>query len=261
MERFAFDVKDKVALVTGGAQGLGRNIAEALAQCDARVVVADLEAGQGLAKLSAGKEQGLAYIPADVTDAKSVEACVAEIISARGRLDILINNAGIMYKSPVEEIDLASWQKVIDVNLSGAVICTKAAVPAMKERRWGRIINLSSMQAFMGTPTYSAYTASKAGLSALSKVWAAELVSYGITVNAICPSFVDTPMLDNSVARLAKEQSLSREEAKERFLEQVPQRRLLAPDEIAFSVLFLASSLAQGITGHDLVVAAGCILQ
>jgi 3-hydroxybutyrate dehydrogenase len=177
-----------------------------------------------------------------------------------GRIDILVNNAGVIYKSPIEDMDLENWKRVVDVNLTGPVIVTKAVVPELKKRKWGRIVNLSSMQALIGTPTYSAYSATKAGLSELTRVWAAELASFGITVNAICPSYVETPMMERSLERLSVERGISKEEAMEHFLQPIPQKRLLKPQEIAFIVLFLCSPLAAGITGHDLVVAAGMVM-
>jgi 3-hydroxybutyrate dehydrogenase len=256
MLRYAIDVQDKVAIVTGGGQGIGSTIAVALAQCGAQVVVADVAA----APFQASGSPSVRFHPTDVTDPGSVERTVRETVAALGGIDILVNNAGIIYKSPIDCIDLDSWRKVVDVNLTGPVIVTKAVVPEMKGRGWGRIVNLSSMQALIGTPTYSAYSATKAGLSELTRVWAAELASFGITVNAICPSYVETPMMERSLERLSLEQGISRQEALARFLEPIPQKRLLKPQEIAFIVLFLCSPLAAGITGHDLVVAAGMVM-
>jgi NAD(P)-dependent dehydrogenase (short-subunit alcohol dehydrogenase family) len=181
-------------------------------------------------------------------------------LAVYGRIDILVNNAGIIYKSDIENIEIESWQRLLDVNLTGAVLCTRAVVPEMKKQMWGRIINMSSMQAFMGTPAYSAYTASKAGLSGLTRVWAAELAPFQVTVNAICPSYVETPMMAASIDRLAREKSISTEAAMAHFTAPIPQNRILQPEEIAFSALFLSSPLAQGVTGHDLVVAAGCVM-
>ena len=160
----------------------------------------------------------------------------------------------------MEQIDLERWKEVLEVNLTGPMVCTRAVVPLMKAQRWGRVINMSSMQALIGTPTYSAYSATKAAVSELTKVWAAELAPHGITVNAICPSYVETPMMERSVARVAAEQGIDTAAALARFLESIPQGRLLRREEIAFHAIYLASSLAEGVTGHDLVVAAGMVL-
>jgi 3-hydroxybutyrate dehydrogenase len=148
----------------------------------------------------------------------------------------------------------------MNINVTGTMLCAKAVVPEMKANRWGRIINLSSMQAFMGSPQYSAYTASKAAVIGLTRVWAMELVTYHITVNAICPSFVRTPLLEGAMKSLQQRENLTDEETMERFVSQVPQGRVLEPEEIAFAALFLSSPLAQGITGSSLAIAAGCLL-
>ena len=196
----------------------------------------------------------------DVTIPASIQACVEEIVRVSGRIDILVNCAGIIYKDLVENLDVAAWQRVMDINVTGTMLAARAVVPIMKEKRWGRIINISSMQALMGTPQYSAYTASKAAVIGLTRVWAMELVSYNITVNDLCPSFVRTPLLERAVETLGQTEGISLEEAKERFVGLVPQRRFLEPEEIAFAALFLSSKWAQGITGSSIAIAAGCVL-
>ncbi len=255
MEKCEINVKDRVAVVTGGAQGIGKVIAKCLAEAGARVVVADLNPPAG----EAGSH-GLKFIRTDITNPDSVAAMAKQTVSSFGSIDILMNNAGIMYKSLVEGIDIEQWSRVLAVNVTGAVICTGAVVPHMKKQMWGRIVNMSSMQAFLGSPTYSAYTASKAALSGLTRVWAAELAAYNVTVNALCPSYAETPMMENSVARMAREKNISREEALARFVEPIPQKRILKTEEIAFAVLYLCSPLARGVTGHDLVIAAGMVM-
>jgi NAD(P)-dependent dehydrogenase (short-subunit alcohol dehydrogenase family) len=256
MDGYNLDVRDKVAIVTGGSQGIGSTISAALVQCGARVVAADIE----IPRRSAPSDSSVMFLQTDVTDPESVAQTIQETVKVFGGIDILVNNAGIIYKSPIEDLDLGSWKRVVDVNLTGPVIVTKAVVPELKKRKWGRIVNLSSMQALIGTPTYSAYSATKAGLSELTRVWAAELAPFGITVNAICPSYVETPMMERSLEQLSLERGISKEEALEYFLQPIPQKRLLKPQEIAFIVLFLCSPLAAGITGHDLVVAAGMVM-
>ena len=259
---FQIDVQDKVAIVTGGAQGMGRTFVEAFISSGAQVIIADIavppeeETPQEFKYL---KKKFLA-IPTDITDPASVHKMVQETLDTFGKIDILINNAGIMYKAPIEVLDIESWKRVLEVNVTGAVICTREVVPEMKKRNWGRIINMSSMQAMLGSPTYSAYTASKAALSGLTRVWAAELAPHQITVNAICPSYVETPMLEKALAKFAKDKGITQQEAAVQFLNPIPQKRFLKPEEIAFSILFLSSPLAQGITGHDLLVAAGNVM-
>ena len=260
MQHPQIDVKDRVVIVTGGSRGIGQSLVQAFICAGAKVVVADIDAPADFDHSIGYSKENMIYVETDVTRSSSVAALAEKTIGVYGNIDILVNNAGIIYKSDVENIEIESWQQVMDVNLTGAVLCTKAVVPELKKQKWGRIINLSSMQAFLGTPTYSAYTASKAALSGLTRVWAAELAPFGVTVNAICPSFVETPMMEASITRLAQEKNISNEEAIAHFTAQIPQGRILRPEEISFSALYLSSPLAQGVTGHDLVVAAGCVM-
>ncbi len=260
MQNFQIDVKDRVVIVTGGSQGIGRSIVQAFVSSGAKVLVADIAAPADLDQPAGFSEGNSIFVKTDITMNSSVAAMAEKALSVYGKIDILVNNAGIIYKADIENLDIEGWQRLLDVNLTGAVLCTRAVVPEMKKQMWGRIINMSSMQAFMGSPTYSAYTASKAALSGLTRVWAAELAPFQVTVNAICPSFVETPMMAASIARSAREKSISTEEARAHFTAPIPQKRILQPEEIAFSALFLSSPLAQGVTGHDLVVAAGCVM-
>jgi NAD(P)-dependent dehydrogenase (short-subunit alcohol dehydrogenase family) len=260
MTDFAIDVRDKTAIVTGGAKGIGWAIAEAFASCGAKVMIADLESS-GEADLRVKASGGrMALKLTDITNLVSVREMVDETQRLFGGVHILVNNAGVMYKSLIEDLDIEQWQRLLDVNLTGAAICTKVVAPIFKKQNWGRIINISSMQAMLGSPTYTAYTASKAGLSGLTRVWAAELAPCQITVNALCPSFAETPMLKAALQKFALENNISVQEAADRFLEPVPLKRFLKPEEIAFCALFLASPLAQSITGHDLLVAAGRVM-
>jgi NAD(P)-dependent dehydrogenase (short-subunit alcohol dehydrogenase family) len=253
------DVRDRVAVITGGARGMGLAIAGGFLEHGASVHLVDLDpSGPQVDEIS---RRGALYAHrGDVTDPKSIQTCVDEIVQTSGKIDILVNCAGVIYKDLVENLDVASWQRVLDVNVTGTMLAARAVVPIMKERCWGRIINISSMQALMGTPQYSAYTASKAAVIGLTRVWAMELVSHNITVNDLCPSFVRTPLLEKAVETLRQKEKLSADEAKERFVCQVPQRRFLEPEEIAFTTLFLSSPLAQGITGSSISISAGCVL-
>jgi 3-hydroxybutyrate dehydrogenase len=257
---FRIDVQDKVAIVTGGAQGMGRTFVKAFLSSGAQVVVADIAAQPELEGQKDLKGK-IRSIPTDITNPASVHKMMEETLKAFGKVDILVNNAGIMHKSPIDLLDIDNWKRVMEVNVTGAVICTREIVPEMKKRNWGRIINISSMQAMLGSPTYSAYTASKAALSGLTRVWAAELAPYQITVNAICPSYVETPMLEKALAKFAQDKGITLQEATALFLDPIPQKRFLKPEEIAFSILFLSSPLAQGITGHDLLVDAGYVMR
>jgi 3-hydroxybutyrate dehydrogenase len=246
---YQINVQDKVVLVTGGSRGIGRGIADAFYAKGAKVAIADI-------LVDVDQEQ-LFIVKTDVTDEVSVEEMVNQVINKFGRIDILVNNAGIMYKDLVENIDLAKWNRLIEINLTGTMLCTKKVVPYLKKQGWGRIINISSMMAVTSAETYSAYCAAKAGVFQLTKVWAAELASYGVTVNSICPGWVYTPMVVGFLERIAALHETDIEGALKKIFSLVPQKRLISPAEIAFIALFLASELAKGINGADIVVDTG----
>ena len=253
------DVKDRVVMITGGARGIGLAVAGGFLEHGAYVHLVDLDPDSG--QIEGIKRPGMLHVhQGDVTNPESMRECVEAIVKISGRIDVLVNCAGVIYKDLVENLEVAAWQRVMDINVTGTMLAARAVVPVMKTHNWGRIINISSMQALMGTPQYSAYTASKAAVIGLTRVWAMELVSHNITVNDLCPSFVRTPLLERAVEALRQREGLSAEEARERFVGQVPQHRFLEPEEIAFTALFLSSPLAQGITGSSLAIAAGCVL-
>ncbi|GAA5128166.1 SDR family NAD(P)-dependent oxidoreductase [Pseudonocardia adelaidensis] len=253
-------LKGRLALVTGAGRGLGHAIAEAFAERGALVLAGDVSPPVALPDRLDPIGPRVEAIPLDVTDEASVRAAVQLVVASGMGIDVLVNNAGIMYKAPVEETDLESWRRVLDVNLTGAQLCTKHVVPVMKRHGRGRIISIASMTAAIGMETYSAYSASKAALVNLTKVWAAELATAGITANAICPGWVDTPMAaDAFVAHLARIHGTSPDEARERLLARVPQHRFLDPREIAHTALFLADDLAAGISGEAIHVDTGLV--
>jgi len=253
-----FATGNRCVLVTGGASGIGKEISKTFLSNNARVAIIDLyitsEVRQELEQISPG---AVLLFKGDVTEESFVTAVVGEVVKKWGTIDILINNAGIMYKAVVEDINLDQWRRAIDVNLTGPVICTKKVVPIMKRCKWGRVINISSMIALAGAETYSAYAAAKAGLLQLTKVWAIELAREGITVNAICPGWVDTPMLEGFIQRIADVHQTDREEAINKIFTLVPQRRFIAQSEIAYLALFLASDMAKGINGAGIVIDTG----
>lgn len=250
----------KVAVVTGAGRGLGKKIAEAFADQGACVIAADIAIPRTDASPIRADGGKLFPVHLDVTDENNVATLADRIASAGLSVDVLVNNAGIMYKAPVDEIDLARWEQTLAVNLTGPMLCVKHLLPIMKKNRRGRIINISSMTADIGMETYSAYSSTKAGLSNLTKVWAAELTEFGITVNAICPGWTNTPMATTAfVAHLAEEHGTSEDEARQLILDRVPQGRFIDPEEVAFAALFLASDMAAGINGAALQLDTGLV--
>ncbi|MBP1779599.1 MAG: D-beta-hydroxybutyrate dehydrogenase [candidate division NC10 bacterium] len=251
---YSLRMDGRVCVVTGGSRGIGAEIVAAFAAMGGQVIVFDREAPEK-------PPGGVAFVQADVTDEASVRMAVSEVTARWERVDVLINNAGIINKALVEDLPLDDWNRLLGVNLTGAALCAKYVVPLMKRHRWGRIINMSSMQAFMGTATYSAYAVSKAGIHALTRVWARELVEYNATANSICPSFAHTPMGDAFIKRTAAQRGVTEKEAMEFILAPVPQKRFIEPAEIAFTALFLCQELARGISGSAILVDAGMIMR
>ena len=243
-----FTLEGKIAVVTGAFKGNGKSIATYLETLGATVERTDIEASDGIRAM-------------DVTSEDSVQEAVAAIVKERGHIDILVNNAGIINKALVTDIDLSDWRRLIEVNVTGAVICTKHVAPVMKERKWGRIINISSVQAYLATDTYSAYAASKAALSHLTHLWAHELAPWNITVNALCPSYVDTPMMANTVKTWSEKLNCSKEKALDRLLEPIPGKRLLRPEELGYWVSVIATDMGSGLTGSNIAVSCGWVLR
>ena len=242
-----FTLKGKVALVTGASKGNGKAIADYLETLGAVAERTDLVPLDGMRAM-------------DVTNEDSVQSVMAAIRQERGRIDILVNNAGIINKALIDELNLDDWKKLMDVNLTGAVICTKHAARIMKEQKWGRIINISSVQAYISSETYSAYAASKAALSHMTHLWAKELAPWNITVNALCPSYVDTPMMANTIGVWAEKLNCSREKALDHLLTPIPGKRLLRPEEMGYWTAVLATDMGGGLTGANIAVSCGWLL-
>jgi NAD(P)-dependent dehydrogenase (short-subunit alcohol dehydrogenase family) len=253
MERFRLD--GRVAVVTGGVRGLGKVMAEALADAGASVAVTarDHQNAERVAReLAIASGHPTLGLGVEVASKTSVEAMVARVVEHWGRLDILVNNAGINIRRPIEQLDESEWDQVIDTNLKGAWLCCQAVYPEMKKRRWGRVINLSSMLAEVALPGRSPYCASKGGLTALTKVLALEWAADGINVNAICPgpfaTELNLPLLNDPAARAAMESK-------------VPLGRWGDPSELGPVAVFLASEASSYVTGASLFVDGGYTVQ
>jgi len=242
-------IAGKVALVTGAAGGIGAATCLRLGQAGARIVVADINPGNAEAKAEEFRQQGIEAIAvaADVANAPSVEAMVAAAISAFGSIDILVNNAGFQRDMRIGKMSETDWDSVVDVILKGAYLCAKAALPSMIERKWGRIVNMSS-RAHLGNPGQANYSAAKAGLLGFTRALALENGKFGVTVNAVAPGIVDTP----AIQALAHYQSV-RDNAEKT----TPVQRLGTVDDVAYSVAFLASERASYISGEVLHVTGG----
>jgi 3-oxoacyl-[acyl-carrier protein] reductase len=239
----------KVAMVTGSTRGIGRAIADVLARAGAKVAVIGRDATR--AEQAAGEiGHGAKGFACDVTSQAAVEAAVAAIEKDLGGIDILVNNAGVTKDNVFLRLSDADWDVVLEANLKGAFRTIRAASRGMMKKRWGRIINVSSVVGLIGNKGQANYAASKAGLLGLTKSIARELASRGITVNAVAPGFIETDM----TAALTAEQ-------RDALSKQIPLERLGSPEDIAKAVLFLASDDASYITGQVLVVDGGMVMQ
>jgi 3-oxoacyl-[acyl-carrier protein] reductase len=246
-----FSLKDKVALITGASQGIGRDTALALAEAGAKVAVA----ARNEEKLSALVNEiaaagGEAFaVKMDVADADQVKAGFKSVLEKFGKLDILVNNAAITKDGLAMRMKLEDWDAVIRTNLTGAHLCTQQALATMMRARSGRIINISSVVAEMGNAGQANYVAAKAGLIGLTKAIAIEIASRNITVNAVAPGFIATPMTD-----------VLSDEVKETLKTRIPLGRLGSPRDVAAAIVFLSSDEAAYITGHVLDVNGGMYL-
>ncbi|GAA5335519.1 MULTISPECIES: 3-hydroxybutyrate dehydrogenase [Thermus] len=233
----------KTVLVTGAASGIGRAIAEAFAREGAKVLVHDVRDASALAE-----ELGGVYLQADLADPQQVAALGRE--AARFGADILVNNAGFQHIDPVEAFPLETWQRMLQVMLTAPFQLIQALLPGMKERGYGRILNIASVHGLVASPYKSAYIAAKHGLIGLTKTVALEAGPYGVTANAIAPAYVRTPLVENQVADQARTLGIPEAEVVERvFLAQAAIKRLIEPEEVAALALYLASEKAGAITG------------
>jgi len=235
-------LKDKVAVVTGGARGIGREISGTFLKEGAVVYIFDVDRGQGDKTVREFKsvygKNKINFLEVDITNEENVESSIEKIIGIEEGIDILVNNAGITRDNLILRMSLEDWQKVIDINLTGAFICSKYIVKNMVKKRSGKIINISSIVGVHGNAGQSNYSSSKAGIIGLTKTLARELAGRNILVNAIAPGYIETEMTE----RLS-------DKVKEKLMEQIPIRRLGSVKDVAKTVLFLASDDSNYITG------------
>ena len=255
-------LENRIALITGGGRGIGRAIALAFARNGARVVLAARTAQQ-VEETAAeiGNEAIALPVVCDVSDVDSVQLMFARVSAKFGRgPDILVNNAGIAESAPLAKTDDDVWQRHLAINLSGTFYCTRAAVPAMLERGWGRVINVASIAGKTGAPYIAAYSASKHGVLGLTRSIALEVAAKGITVNAICPGYVDTDMTTRGVENVTAKTGHSADQALEAIKKMSPQNRLITVEEIAALALLLASEEGRGINGQAINIDGGSIM-
>jgi NAD(P)-dependent dehydrogenase (short-subunit alcohol dehydrogenase family) len=255
-------LENRIALVTGGGRGIGRSIAQAFAREGARVVLAARTAQQvEETAVEIGNEDTALPVVCDVSDVASVQLMFARVSVKFGRgPDILVNNAGIAESAPLAKTDDDLWQRHLAINLTGAFYCTRAAVPAMVERGWGRVINIASIAGKTGAPYIAAYAASKHGVLGLTRAVALEVAAKGLTVNAICPGYVDTEMTTNAIENVTAKTGRTTEQALEAIKKMSPQNRLVTADEVAALALLLASAEGRGINGQAINIDGGTVL-
>lgn len=256
-------LKDKTTLITGGGRGIGRAVAFAFAREGARVALAARTAQQIEQAASEIREtchtEALAVV-CDVSDVLSVKRAYETVVEKFGGVDILVNNAGIAESAPLVKTSDELWQRIIAVNLTGTFFCTRVALPLMLQRGWGRVINIASVAGKTGAPYIAAYTASKHGVLGLTRSLALEVATKGITVNAICPGYVETEMAEQAITNISDKTGKSAAEARDVLNRMSPQNRLVTPEEVAALALLLASEEGRGINGQAINVDGGSVL-
>lgn len=248
------------AVVTGGGSGIGAATAEALLRNGARVTLMGRDAARldaQRATLSALVEGEMACEVACVSVDVSNEAAVAAAFEQAGAVDLLINNAGQAQAAPFAHTDMALWQRMLDVNLTGVFLCTRAVLPHMLERGHGRIVNIASTAGQIGYAYVAAYCAAKHGVIGLTRALALEVATKGITVNAVCPGYTETELLRASLDQITSKTSRSEQEARSILLRNNPQNRFVTPDEVAHAALWLCMPGSAAITGQSLSVSGG----
>ncbi|CAM2166091.1 putative Granaticin polyketide synthase ketoacyl reductase 1 [Paraburkholderia sacchari] len=251
-------LKDRHAVVTGGGSGIGAATAAALLHAGARVTLM----GRDAAKLEAQREalgagERIACVSVDVTDEHTVNDAFARAAEGLGAIDILVNNAGQATASPFAQTGLDLWKRMLDVNLTGVFLCTRAVLPAMLARKSGRIVNVASTAGQVGYPYVAAYCASKHGVIGMTRALALETATQGVTVNAVCPGYTETELLQASLDQITRKTSRSEAEARSLLVRHNPQQRFVQPEEVANAVLWLCAPGSSAITGQSISVSGG----
>ncbi len=257
-------IKGKTAVVTGSTSGIGLGIAHALARAGCNIVMNGLGTEKDNEKAIADvRSHGVrvAFDPANMLRHNQIADMIAKAERDFGSVDILINNAGIQHVAPVEEFPIEQWDAIIAINLSSAFHTVRAAIPGMKKRKWGRIINICSAHSLRASPFKSAYVSAKHGLSGFNKTVALEVAELGITSNAISPGFVWTPLVEKQIPDLAKSENISEDQAKRKILARQPTNGFVTVEQVAALAAFLASEEAASITGANYSIDGGWTAQ
>ena len=255
-------VRGRTAVVTGSTSGIGLGIARALAGEGANILLNGFGDAAAIEAARNGIEREFdvtcRYHPADMTKPAEIAAMIAHAEAQFGSVDVLVNNAGIQFVSPVEDFPVEKWDAIIAINLSSAFHSVRAAVPGMKRRGWGRIINVASAHALVASPFKSAYVAAKHGIAGFTKSVALELATQGITINAICPGYVWTPLVEKQIPDTMAARGMTKEQViEEVMLKAQPTKQFVTIDEVAALALYLASDAAKGMTGSMLSLDGG----
>ncbi len=259
-------LSNKTAVVTGSTSGIGLGYARALAKQGANVVINGFGEVGAIEKERSGIESEFGvkcvYSPADMTKPDEIGAMIVDAEKEFGSVDVLINNAGIQYVSPIEDFPPEKWDAILAINLSSAFHTIRHAVPGMKKRGWGRIINTASAHALVASPFKSAYVTAKHGIAGLTKTVALEVAEHGVTVNAICPGYVWTPLVEKQIPDTMKARGLSEEQVKKDvLLAAQPTKEFVTVEQVASLAVYLCSEGAASITGTTMQMDGGWVAQ
>jgi 3-hydroxybutyrate dehydrogenase len=261
MERLARPLAGKAAIVTGSTSGIGLGIANAFAAAGADVAIngfGDMSEIEKVRQTIEGHGVRALYSPADMSKPEQVKGLVDRAHECFGKVDIVVNNAGIQFVTPIEDFPPEKWDAILAINLSSAFHTTRAALAGMKQRKWGRIINIASVHGLIASPFKAAYVAAKHGMIGLTKVTALEGAEHGVTCNAICPGYVWTPLVEKQIDDQARAHNISREKViSDVLLSQQPTKKFAQVEEMAALAVFLSGDGAASITGAALPVDGG----
>ena len=247
------------ALITGGGRGIGAAVARALASAGAAVTVSARSTDQIEKVAQELRDEGheAHAVTCDVANPEQVEHLCRQAAELMGRVDILVNNAGIASSAPLAKESLEQWNKIFAVNVTGVFLCSRAVISGMTEAGWGRIVNVASVAGKAGSPYISTYTASKHAVVGFTRAVAVEVAKKGVTVNAVCPGYVDTDMSDHTVATITGKTGMSPDKARKVLEDMSPQGRIFTSEEVAAQVLHLCLPLSGGVNGQSLVLDGG----